>query len=211
MDILKNNIKVPKTARFYASGSMNSDVSELVYVLHGYGMQAPSFIEKFDVLSSPGRLIVAPEGMSRFYRKGFSGDVVASWMTSDDREMEIEDYVSYLNLLHEHLLNMHPSKKIMKVTVVGFSQGASTASRWINSRYVKPDRFIIWCGEMAPEVISSFPALPVTFISASEDVFISKEKSDGHADQMLNGGVELTRIRFEGGHDIDKQLLATLF
>jgi hypothetical protein len=47
-----------------------------------------------------GRIIIAPEGLSRFYRKGFSGDVVASWMTKDDRLDDMEDYVRYLNDLH---------------------------------------------------------------------------------------------------------------
>lgn len=211
MDVQKQTIKVPKTSRFYTSGSINSEVNELVYVLHGYGMQAASFLEKFEAINAAGRLIVAPEGMSRFYRKGFSGDVVASWMTSDDRETEIEDYISYLNLLHKRLLSEIGHGVTPKITVLGFSQGASTASRWINNRNIAADRFVIWCGEMAPDVTLSFPEIPVVYISASDDVFISSEKSDLHAKEMEKAGVNLVRYSFQGGHDIDKQALVSLF
>jgi hypothetical protein len=48
---------------------------------------------------------VAPEGLSRFYFEGgFHGPgskVGATWMTREDRLAKIEDYVGYLDALHD--------------------------------------------------------------------------------------------------------------
>ena len=59
--------------------------------------------------TTPQRLIVAPEALSRFYVES-SGKthadthVGASWMTREDRLSDIEDYVEYLDALHAHML-----------------------------------------------------------------------------------------------------------
>src|SRR6187397_2460650 len=113
MESFVNHIKVTRTARYYISGESTLPPEILVYVLHGYGMQAKKFIHEFESLVKPGVWVVAPEGLSRFYRKGFGGDVVASWMTSDDRLLEIEDYVDFLDTLHTSLASNKPKKTIL--------------------------------------------------------------------------------------------------
>ena len=46
------------------------------------------------ITGTEGWLIVAVQGLHRFYTKG--GDVVASWMTREDRELAIADNVAYV-------------------------------------------------------------------------------------------------------------------
>jgi predicted esterase len=209
--VQKGNLLVSKKARYFYIGDLQSVTTEIIYVLHGYGMQASEFIKEFEVLSQPGRLIIAPEGLSRFYRKGFSGDVVASWMTKDDRLDDIEDYVRYLNDLHLHILDAirQPS---CKVNILGFSQGVATASRWIANKTVKPLNFVAWCGDLAPDIVDKASYFPVvTFVYSSDDQFIPVSQSVERSKELSQNGFKVNEVFFEGQHVIDSQVLANVW
>ena len=82
---MKHNIKVEKTATYYSSGNIKT-AKTIWFVLHGYGMLAEYFIKKFDSIVNNDNCVIAPEGLSKFYTKGFYGRVGASWMTKENRE-----------------------------------------------------------------------------------------------------------------------------
>lgn len=209
--VQKGNLLVSKKARYFYIGDLQSVTTEIIYVLHGYGMQASEFIKEFEVLSQPGRLIIAPEGLSRFYRKGFSGDVVASWMTKDDRLDDIEDYVRYLNDLHLHILDAI-RQPFCKVNILGFSQGVATASRWIANKTVKPLNFVAWCGDLAPDIGDKAPDFPVvTFVYSSDDQFIPVSQSVERSKELSQNGFKVNEVFFEGQHVIDSQVLANVW
>ena len=65
------------------------------------------FAQCFKILNTDKNTIIAPEGLSRFYKNGFYGEVVSSWMTKEDRLNEINDYILYLDTLIEELLKIH--------------------------------------------------------------------------------------------------------
>src|SRR5690348_9673298 len=101
------HIAVGRTARYVVLGSTakTGGLREVWVVLHGYGQLAATFARYFEILDDGTRLIVAPEALNRFYLTGpTSGPanerpVGATWMTREDREHEIEDYVAYLDTL----------------------------------------------------------------------------------------------------------------
>ena len=121
--ILMQKIEFPvhKTARVFVLGSVEK-ATDVWIVLHGYAQLANTFLSEFEHLANGHTAIVAPEGLHRFYRKGFYGDVVASWMTKEDRLTDIQDYVNYLN----NLVQSFP-KSVQNVHVLGFSQCVATA------------------------------------------------------------------------------------
>ena len=96
-------LAVRRTARVAVLGPEGPGVRELWYVLHGYGQLAAPFLEEFRAIDDGTRLIVAPEALSRFYegdaksRLHKDARVGASWMTREDREAEIADYLGYLD------------------------------------------------------------------------------------------------------------------
>ena len=93
------HIRVQKTAR-YAVLRPNTPANSVMFAIHGYREMVPYFIKKFQSLADQGVMVVAPEGLHRFYIEGYSGRVGASWMTKEDRESDIIDYVDYLNQLY---------------------------------------------------------------------------------------------------------------
>src|SRR5947209_19668799 len=102
---------------------------ELWFVLHGYAQRAEDFIKKFLPIANDGMLIIAPEALSRFYAKGFAGDVAASWMTREDRIHEIEDYIRYLDILYAEV-KFRISHPVQRIVALGFSQGCPALLRW---------------------------------------------------------------------------------
>jgi predicted esterase len=204
----KNHIQVTKTARYFTLGELNEHTLEVWFVLHGYAQLASDFMKDFEGLDNGTRFIVAPEGLNKFYAKGFGGKPAATWMTSEDRETEIIDYINYLNTLYQSLnIPLH-----IKVTVLGFSQGVATASRFIHHTQQKVDAFIIYAGEIASELINPISTpiskLPITYITGKTDPFITPEKQQKIYDLMNHLDAKI--IEFSGGHEIKKEVLLRL-
>ncbi|HUR91296.1 MAG TPA: hypothetical protein VMY38_01335, partial [Gemmatimonadaceae bacterium] len=107
--VRSHDIIVPRTSRYAVLGAPISEATEVWLVCHGYGQLAERFISRFSVIDDGKRMIVAPEGLSRFYLSSSSGGysasdkVGASWMTREGRDAEIVDQVRYLELVCERV------------------------------------------------------------------------------------------------------------
>jgi len=204
----QHHIQVTKTARFFTLGQLGPRTQEVWLVMHGYAQLAAEFIQDFEVLNDGNRFIVAPEGLNKFYARGFGGKPVATWMTSEDREAEIADYINYLTVLYQSLnIPLH-----VKVVVLGFSQGVATASRFIHYTQQKIDAFVIYAGEIAAELVeplsNKITCLPVTYITGTNDPFITLEKHQKV--YALMNKLQAKIIEFDGGHEIKKEVLLEL-
>src|SRR5712691_10353388 len=102
--ITPHSIEVRRTARYFTLGPTHGFPRELWIVCHGYGQLANRFLSHFSPLDDGTRLVVAPEGLSRFYVDPLSERrtqsvprIGASWMTKEARQSEIDDYIAYLD------------------------------------------------------------------------------------------------------------------
>jgi predicted esterase len=152
----QHSISVQRTAHFSTYGELSEQTRYVILACHGYGQLAKHFIRKFDILDQKDTFVIAPEGLSRFYWGGLSGDVVASWMTKEDRLEEIADYCAFLDTLYAKYLVQLP--KETKIILFGFSQGVATIMRWAIHSLPKCDGFVCWAG-MIPEDIDYTPHL----------------------------------------------------
>ena len=89
-----HHIPVTRTARYYTLGELNQNTKDVWIFIHGHRDLAGKFIMKFAELAEQGSFLIAPEGLMRLYIKGDFGDVGASWMTKEDRDADIKDYVN---------------------------------------------------------------------------------------------------------------------
>ena len=138
----KHHIVVNKTATYHTLGDTKT-AKTIWFVLHGYGMLAEYFIKKFEPILNDETCIIAPEGLSKFYTQGFYGRVGATWMTKQDREVEIRDYINYLNQLYEYICKQNNNTNL-KINLLGFSQGGATISRWSAIGKVQFSNLILW-------------------------------------------------------------------
>src|SRR6187399_859990 len=95
----EHHIPVTRTARYYTLGEFTDNTKDIWIFLHGHRTLAGNFISEFKELADSGSFLYAPEGLMRVYLKGDFGDVGASWMTKEDRDSDIKDYVNYLDRL----------------------------------------------------------------------------------------------------------------
>lgn len=204
----ENHIVVNKTARFFTLGELGAETKNVFIVLHGWGMDVKSFLSSFEALKEDDNFFVAPEALNRFYVKGSGGQVGATWMTKEDRLNEIKDYLQYLDDLYE-LFDFEKFPHL-HITALGFSQGASTVTRWVNSTIHKIDRLIVYAGEVAPELL---PLSETSGLKRTNNIFICGKNDEFFTPPLVDkmkqayAGLNFTEIEFEGRHEINIQAL----
>jgi predicted esterase len=217
----QRHIRVPRSARYSVMGSFDAPLTEVWIVCHGHGQLASRFLTRFIPIEREDRLIVAPEALSRYYLTPPQGGphapntpVGATWMTSEDREHEIEDYVGYLDILHDEIFSV-VTRESVRLWVLGFSQGAATVARWVARGKVDPDRVVLWAGLLPPELTAQDAAAltrraPLTVVLGRQDDFAKPDLIAAQESRLKQLGVSYEAIRFDGGHEIDPDTLGTL-
>lgn len=211
MNAEEKHIKIFKTARYYSLGELNEQTKNVWIVLHGHKQLADDFINTFSELAQNGYYIMAPEGLSKFYLKGYYGEIGASWMTKVDRQNEINDYVGYLDRLYdEEILNKHV-KSNFKVTALGFSQGAATLSRWLALGESRIDKAIFWCGTLAQDIDysikSGLHSTGLHIVCSDNDQYIPLEQINKQTELIKKNGLNPKTYMFHGTHEINMKLL----
>lgn len=211
MEVRKNKIETRKTGRAFSAGNhVNPDC---VWILcHGYGQHAQYFLEKFSVLDDGKTLLIAPEGLHRFYTKGFSGRVGASWMTKEDREDDIEDYVSWLSLVVRELI---PEVFTGKLILFGFSQGGATVCRWLERAGIQADHLVLYASAFPHDVVPSgslsrYLSGKIVYALGKQDEFIGSEEKESHLQLLRSVGKPVTVIDFDGTHEILPDVLRSI-
>lgn len=208
-------IVTQRTARYYYMGGENKPVDSIWFVLHGYGQLAEKFLESLSLLSEGNNLVVAPEALNRFYFNSREGRIVgASWMTKEDRENDITDYVKYLDAVYEEVISEYSGKQV-KLFLLGFSQGAATAWRWSMLGKIHPDRLILWGGAAAAdpewkEYIEKLNNMNPLFVVGSDDKYISGEAFKKEIEKMDAAGLKYSVMHYEGKHELDSSVLEKL-
>jgi len=199
---------VARTARVAVVGA--PPAGETWLVLHGYGQLAERFIRSFLPAARPGRVILAPEGLSRFYTAREPSRVGATWMTREARDSEIADYLGYLDAVLDRF-----APEPGPLQVHGFSQGTATATRWVNHTKRPVNRLVLWGGGLPPEVDLAAlhrrrPGMEWHTCAGRTDEFISEEAIATESGRLAVAGVPFTLHRFDGGHVVDAGTLGDL-
>jgi predicted esterase len=211
----EHHLPVQRTARFYSLGPWQS-VSQVWIVLHGHSQLARSLLHEVAPLDNGQRLIVAPEALSRFYLENnsqgrHSHKVGATWMTREDREAEIADYVGYLDDLVRYVeerLGALPAD----VRVLGFSQGGATAARWEARGERAVPGLVLW-GSLFPEDVltdlgdSRWRDRSVTLVRGQDDGLVSPDLLTTQVAGLERHGIRYRQRSFAGGHRLDAPTL----
>lgn len=206
----KHALTVTRTAHYYRIGHPGPQVHNLVLACHGYGQAAERFIRKFEGIADERTLVLAPEGLSRFYWGGFDGEVVASWMTRGDRLDEIADYTRYLTqLLDLYLPQCAPDAQLI---LFGFSQGCATIMRWAVKAQPDARHLVFWAGSV-PEDIDYTPLQDylshrqLHAFFGDQDPFLTPELIAQHDAMLREKGLTVHHHPFSGKHTIVREVL----
>ena len=208
-----HTLRVARTARVATLGRPTAAATWWV-VLHGYGQLAADFIQAFAPIVTPDRSVVAPEGLSRFYVDDMDTheDAGASWMTREAREAEINDYVRALDATVRHFSNDEAPSRLC---VLGFSQGAATASRWALLGDTAVDRLVLWGGGPAHDLdldlhADRLRALDLTLVVGTDDPYVTDDRRNAVRRRLRAHDVPVTVRTFDGGHRMDEATLRGL-
>jgi predicted esterase len=174
-------------------------------------MLAEFFSRKFLKLVDEESVVILPEGMHRFYWQGTGGRVVASWMTKDDREVDIADNKRLLNsVLTDAGVNKNHS-----IVAIGFSQGVPTLCRWLVETPLKVDRLICWASDIPQDVlhdegIDILNKCNTQLVVGDEDEFIAEERLKEFTTKLKSVGVDFDLVNYNGSHKIEPDLLLKL-
>lgn len=212
--ISEKKITTQKTARYFQLGNQIEKTKNIWFVFHGYGELASEFILNFSKLANDETLIVAPEALNKFYLRGFTGKIGATWMTAECRLNEIDDYINMINNVYKQISNSVDNEKVT-LNVLGFSQGCHTAVRWLNETKLRISNLLLWSGTFPHDcnyIENSEYWLNVNtkIVMGNRDRLISEEHLNIELEFIQTQDVRFELIRFNGGHKIDHELLLSI-
>lgn len=166
----------------------------LLVGFHGYAETAETHLAELGKIDAAGEWsVVAVQALHPFYTR--AGEIVASWMTSLDRELAIADNIAYVKRVLAEL----PQPKTL--VFVGFSQGAAMAARAAAFADANPAGLILLGGDLPPDVADASVSLPLVLLGrGTRDDWYSEEKFKKDL-SYLETRTRVTPCVFDGGHE----------
>jgi predicted esterase len=208
MKTVESKVVVERTAS-YSILLPENKIKRVIFVIHGYAQLAKDFIREFDFLDDGETLLVAPEGLSRFYSRDKIG---ASWMTRINRDDEIGDYIRYLDRLESSLTERHDLSSADR-KILGFSQGVHTAVRWFTESLHNHSQLILCSSDFPAD--ADFVKLnlrlngnELIYIQGKEDTIVGIDTFRQSSSLLASKGITYREILFEGKHVISKEAVS---
>jgi predicted esterase len=219
--LTQRTITVTRTARYFVRGPIGRATTDVWVALHGYAQLASAFAETAQWPAASHRAYVFPEALQRFYDSDYrtpganaAAPVVASWMTREARDDDIADNQAYLDAVWAEVRADAPNAAL---TVLGFSQGGATASRWAALRSARgdpPRRLIMWGSALAPEIALGAGApllrVPVVLVRGTTDRWATPNRIADERARLDAAGFPYEVRTFDGGHRLDDAVLGEL-
>ncbi|HEX8169455.1 MAG TPA: phospholipase [Thermoanaerobaculia bacterium] len=168
---------------------------DLLIGFHGYGESAESHLAELQRIPEiDSWSLAAVQALHPFYVRS-SGQVVANWMTSQDRELAIADNIAYVRRVIDAL----PRRG--RLALLGFSQGAQMAVR-AAAYAAHADGLILLGGDIPPEIHAEESVrLPPTLLARGlHDEWMTVEKFTKDLNFVERRAAVVTHV-FDGGHE----------
>jgi len=175
--------------------------SPILMGFHGYGESAEVEFERMrSIEGSEKWLIVAVQGLHRFYRRR-TNEVVASWMTRQDRELAIADNSAYVSAVLDAV--SHGARPNAEIVLTGFSQGVAMAYRCAAQTDRAVRGVISLGGDVPPELdAAALSRIPSVLLGrGDQDEWYTQEKLEADIHRLKAAGVAVEVFTFGGGHE----------
>ncbi|HKO59482.1 MAG TPA: hypothetical protein VJ276_26680 [Thermoanaerobaculia bacterium] len=173
----------------------DGDPRRLLVGFHGYAENADRHIEELLRLPEVERwTVVAIQALHRFYNTR-TQEVIASWMTRQNREQLLADNIAYVRRAVASLGSPET------LVFAGFSQGTTMAYR--AAAAIPADALLVLGGDL-PDDVSAQPdvQLPLTLIARGKtDDWFTAEKMERDVATLRRMAKELRTLEFDGGHE----------
>ncbi len=195
------HVSSPIHGRYLIRESEAEGAAPLLVAFHGYGEDAEEMLEAAVEIPGVSRWHIASiQALNRFYRTR-SGEVGASWMTKQDRELAIGDNVEYvlraLTAVRERLNVRSPT------VFVGFSQGAAMAYRAAGAAPEGCQGLVALAGDVPPELArcADWNRPSILIGRGSEDEWYNEGKWEQDCRLLESLGSAVETCVFDGAHE----------
>lgn len=167
---------------------------------HGYGESAAVHLPCLARLDPDHAwLRVSVQGLHRFYGRG-SVEVVASWMTREDRQPAIADNLAYAAAVQAAVQRDEPV--CAPIVLAGFSQGAAQAYRVALALGSACAGIVALGGDVPPDVAMHAGQLPPVLIGrGSRDGWYTAAGLAADVALLRAAGATWSVCEFDGGHE----------
>jgi len=178
-----------------------SGAAPVLVGFHGYAEAAEHQLERLRAIGPPREwLLVSIQGLNRFYQRR-TNEVIAGWMTRQDREIAIADNVRYVASVVDEVFREWPCEPTL--VFAGFSQGVAMAFR-AAARSPRAVAGVIAVGgdvppEIEPEALARIRA--ALLCHGARDEWYTPEKFAGDVSRLRSAGVAVRPLDFAGGHE----------
>ena len=176
---------------------------------HGYAERAEDMMTVLQRLRADRRwLLVSVQALNRFYTR--SQDIVANWMTREDREHAIADNIAYVATVVQAVRATATTTDT--IVYVGFSQGVAMAYRAAAFAAAhglpRAAGAIMLAGDVPPDVAPHVATLPPVLIGrGTKDTWYTERKADADLALFAVAGITPRVHVFDGGHAWDDSFI----
>ncbi|MEE2636612.1 MAG: hypothetical protein VYE68_05180 [Acidobacteriota bacterium] len=195
-------VPTPTNGRVLVSSPRGDGPAPLLVGFHGYGENAERHLDTLRTISETEHWRIASvQALHRFYERR-TGDVVASWMTKQDRDLAIDDNLTYVRNVVTTLRRPNTIESTMPLVYVGFSQGVAMAYRAALRGGYRCHGLLILAGDVPPE-LHDIPAAdwpPILLGCGTHDEWYTSAKLNTDTAILESQHVSFKTVVFDGGH-----------
>ena len=185
--------------RYLTSDSPVGPAAGMLVGFHGQAETAAIQMAHLeDIRGTRPWVLVSVQALHRYYTR--RGDVVAAWMTREDRELMIADNNAYVVRVMEEVrsrLEQVPPRLVY----AGFSQGTAMAYRCAAFAGYPCDGLIILAGDLSPDVLPHAASLPPVLLGrGAEEEWYTEPRARADLGHLHEAGVLAVEHVFAGGH-----------
>jgi predicted esterase len=199
--VIERTIQTTTHGRYVVEAAADGAPAPILVGFHGYAEPAEDMLRRLRAI--PARdawLLVSVQGLNRFYQRR-TNDVIAGWMTRQDRELAIADNIAYVNAAIDEAA--HEFHGASPTVFAGFSQGVAMAFRAAAASRRDVRGVIASGGDIPPEIERE----PLGRVRAAmigrgtRDELYSAATFAADVERLRAAGVDTHPIEFDGGHE----------
>ena len=203
--MIERTIATTAHGRFVVAPASRSPAPLLVG-FHGYAEPAEAMLERLRSIPAAERwLRVSIQGLNRFYQRR-TGEVIAGWMTRQDRELAIADNLAYVAAVLDAVSREWPTTA--PTIFSGFSQGVAMAFR--AAAAAGANGVIAAGGDVPPEISRDRLAAVESALlcRGTRDEWYTAKTFAADRQRLSDSGVTVTTLEFDGGHEWSGDVIA---
>ena len=199
--MIERTIAIGTHGRYLIEPSASSGPAPVLVGFHGYGEAADAQLERMRRIPGADRwLLISIQGLHRFYQRR-GNEVVASWMTRQDRDLAIGDNLGYIAAVMDAVDRAYPGAP--RVVFTGFSQGVAMTFRAAASSSRTVDGVIAVGGDVPPELDAAAVGRigHALVCHGTRDEWYTKEIFERDVQRLQEANVSVRPLEFDGGHE----------